>query len=183
MSNPDIKIPTTDSLTVALPVAILFFLITLTFFQFKESIQPFKYILWISFPIMAVIIVAATNAITQYITCKSVNIGKALLGSLPSVGTVLLGLGISSISYCRIPVASVFAPLMIGQTVDVTKDKTHTTINSLKNSNSKDCCVPKLSLESVESKYPLIEGISYGFYMIFSVLFGVVIGTGISTIC
>ena len=183
MSNPDIKIPTNDSLTVALPVAILFFLSTLTFFHFKESIQPFKYILWISFPIMAVIIVAATNAITQYITCKSVNIGKALLGSLPSVGTVLLGLGISSISYCRIPVASVFAPLMIGQTVDVTKDKTHTTINSLKNSNSKECCVPKLSLESVESKYPLIEGISYGFYMIFSVLFGVVIGTGISTIC
>jgi hypothetical protein len=183
MSNPDIKVPTTDSLTVAFPVAILFFLITLTIFQFKESLQPFKYILWISFPIITVIIVAATNAITQYITCKTVNMGKALLGSLPSVGTVLLGLGISSISYCRIPVASVFAPLMIGQTIDVTKDKNTTNINSLKNSNSKECCIPKLSLETIESKYPLIEGISYGFYMLFSILFGVVIGTGMSTIC
>lgn len=183
MSNPDIKVPTTDSLTVALPVAILFFLITLTFFQFKESIQPFKYILWISFPIITVIIVAATNAITQYVTCKAINMGKALLGSLPSVGTVLLGLGISSISYCRIPVASVFAPLMIGQTIDVTKDKNTTNINSLKNGNPKECCIPKLSLESIENKYPLIEGISYGFYMLFSILFGVVIGTGMSTIC
>lgn len=183
MSNPDIKVPTTDSLTVAFPVAILFFLITLTIFQFKESLQPFKYILWISFPIITVIIVAATNAITQYVTCKTVNMGKALLGSLPSVGTVLLGLGISSISYCRIPVASVFAPLMIGQTIDVTKDKNTTNINSLKNTNSKECCIPKLSLESIENKYPLIEGISYGFYMIFSILFGVVIGTGMSTIC
>lgn len=183
MSNPDIKIPTTDSLIVAFPVAILFFLITLTIFQFKESLQPFKYILWISFPIITVIIVAATNAITQYISCRTVNMGKALLGSLPSVGTVLLGLGISSISYCRIPVASVFAPLMIGQTIDVTKDKNTTNINSLKNSNSKECCIPKLSLESIENKYPLVEGISYGFYILFSILFGVVIGTGMSTIC
>ncbi len=183
MSNPDIKVPTTDSLTVAFPVAILFFLITLTIFQFRESLQPFKYILWISFPIITVIIVAATNAITQYVTCKAVNMGKALLGALPSVGTVLLGLGISSISYCRIPVASVFAPLMIGQTIDVTKDKNTVNINSLKNSNPKECCIPKLSLESIESKYPLVEGISYGFYILFSILFGVVIGTGMSTIC
>ena len=36
MSNPDIKIPTTDSLTVALPVAILFFLITLSIKSFKN---------------------------------------------------------------------------------------------------------------------------------------------------
>jgi hypothetical protein len=183
MSNPDIKVPTTDSLTVAFPVAILFFLITITFFQFKDSIQPFKYILWISFPIITVIIVAATNAITQYITCNSVNMGKALLGSLQSLCTVLLGLGVSSISYCRIPIASVFGPLFIGQTVDVTKDKNTASINSLKNSNSKECCIPKLSLETIESRYPLVEGISYGFYIIFSILFGVVIGTGLSTIC
>ena len=56
-------------------------------------------------------------------------------------------------------------------------------INSLKNSNSKECCIPKLSLEYIENKYPLVEGMSYGFYLMFSVLFGVVIGTGLSTIC
>jgi hypothetical protein len=183
MSNPDIKVPTVDSLTVAFPIAILFFLITLLSFQAKESLQPFKLILWIGFPIATIIIVSIVNTIVQYINCKATNVGKAILGGLPSVGTVLLGLGISSISYCRIPVASVFAPLMIGQSVDITKNTTNRNINSLKNSNSKECCIPKLSLESIESKYPLIEGISYGFYLMFSVLFGMVIGTGFSTIC
>jgi hypothetical protein len=183
MSNPDIKSPTTDSLTTAFPVAILFFLITLIIFQFKESIHPFKYILWIGFPIITLIIVAITNTVSQYISCKTVNFGKALLGSLPSVGAILIGLGISSISYCRIPIASVFAPLIVGQTIDVTQNKNTTTINSLKNSNSKECCISKLSLETIENNYPLIEGISYGFYILFSALFGVVIGTGISTIC
>lgn len=183
MSNPDIKVPTVDSLTIAFPIAILFFLITLVIFQLKESLQPFKYILWIGFPIITLIIVSTVNTIVQYITCKTINMGKAILGGLPSVGTILLGLGISSIAYCRIPVASVFAPLMIGQTVNVTKNTTNMSINSLKNSNSKECCIPKLSLESIEDKYPLIEGLSYGFYIMFSVLFGMVIGTGLSTIC
>jgi amino acid transporter len=183
MSNPDIKVPTVDSLIIAIPIAILFFLITLVIFQLKESLQYFKYILWIGFPIITLIIVSTVNTIVQYITCKTINMGKAILGGLSSVGTILFGLGISSIAYCRIPVASVFAPLMIGQTVNVTKNTTNMSINSLKNSNSKECCIPKLSLESIEDKYPLIEGLSYGFYIMFSVLFGMVIGTGLSTIC
>jgi hypothetical protein len=57
----------------------------------------------------------------------------------------------------------VFAPLIIGQTIDVTKDKSTANINSLKNSNSKECCIPKLTLEAIENKYSLITGISYGF--------------------
>ena len=183
MSNPDIKVPTVDSLTVAFPISILFLLITLLIFQFQDSIPSFSYVLWIGFPIITIIIVSVVNAVVQYTTCNTTDIGKAILGGLPSVGTVLLGLGISSISYCRIPVASVFAPLMIGETIDVTKDKTNTNINSLKNSKSKECCIPKLSLESIESNYPIIQGISYGFYLMFSVLFGMIIGTGLSTIC
>jgi len=188
MSNPDIKTPTFDSLTTALPVAIFLFLITITLFQFKSSILYFNYILWIGFPIITVIIVGITNIINQYIACKTVNVGKALLGALPSMGTVLVGLLVSYTSYCRIPIASVFTPLLIGEYTDIVKGggggggggyK-----NSLKNSNSKECCTQNMmSLESVESRYPLIEGISYGFYMFFSILFGVVMGTGLSTIC
>ncbi len=183
MSNPDIKVPTVDSLTVSFPIAILFLIITLVLFQFKESIQAFRLILWLGVPIITFIVVSAVNATTQYVACKTTNMGKALLGALPSVGTSLLGLGVASISYCRIPVTSVFAPLIIGQTIDVTKDKATANINSLKNSNSKECCIPKLTLESIENKYPLIEGISYGFYLMFATLFGMVIGTGMSTIC
>lgn len=183
MSNPDIKVPSVDSLAIAFPVAVLFVILSIFIFQFRDSISYFNIILWLGFPIITFLIVSVVNIVTQYVSCQKINAGKAFLGGLPSLGTMLLGLGISSISYCRIPVTSVFAPLIIGQSIDVTKDKSTANINSLKNSNSKECCIPKLTLEAIESKYPIIPGISYGFYMLFSVMFGVVIGTGLSTIC
>jgi len=183
MSNPDIKISTVDSLTSAIPISILFLILILVLFQFRDSIPSFKLILWIAFPIFCFFTVAIVNVILQYVSCKTTNVGKAILGALPTLGTILLGLGISSISYCRIPIASVFAPLLIGQTIDITKNKSTMNINTLKNSNSKECCIPKFTLSSVESNFPIINGISYGFYIIFSTLYGMVIGTGISTIC
>jgi hypothetical protein len=183
MSNPDIKVPSIDSLAIAFPVSILFVIISIFIFQYRDSISYFNIILWLGFPIFTFIITSVVNIITQYVSCKTINAGKAFLGGLPSLISMLIGLGISSISYCRIPIASVFAPLIIGQTIDVTKNKSNININSLKNSNSKECCIPKLSLESIESKYPIILGLSYGFYILFSIMFGMVIGTGISTIC
>lgn len=183
MSNPDTQSSVADSLVTALPVSIFFLLFTLFLFQIRDSIPAFNLVLWIGFPIVAFFITALANIITQYINCKKIDAGKAMLGSLPSLGTILLGLGIASISYCRIPVASVFAPMIIGQQVDITKNKSNTTINSLKGSNSKECCTPILTLESVESKFPIISGFSYGFYVLFASLFGMVIGNGFSAIC
>lgn len=183
MSNPDTQSSVTDSLVTALPVSIFFLLFTLFLFQIKDSIPSFNLVLWIGFPIVAFFVTAVANIITQYINCKRTDVGQAMLGSLPSLGTILLGLGIASISYCRIPVASVFAPMIIGQQVDITKNKSNTTINSLKGSNSKECCTPKLTLESVESKFPIISGFSYGFYVLFASLFGMIIGSGFSAIC
>ena len=95
----------------------------------------------------------------------------------------MIGLGISSISYCRIPVVSLFAPLFMKKTVDITTDKTSNSVNSIRNSTSKECCSPKLSLQAIEQRYPILEGMSVGFYMMFSILFGMVIGTGVSRIC
>jgi hypothetical protein len=182
MSNPDMKVSTVDSLTSGIPIAILFLLITLLLFQFRDSIPSFKIVLWLGFPILSLVIVSVVNMILQYVSCKTTNVGKAILGALPSVGAILIALGVSSVSYCRIPIASVFTPLVVGQTVDITKDKsTVSNINSLK--NSKECCIPKLTLESIENRYPTIQGISYGFYMMFSILFSMVLGTGISSIC
>jgi hypothetical protein len=183
MSNPDKSIVNVDGLAVAFPVAILFFFITIALFQFKDNIPYFKFMLWIIFTIITLFTVSTTNMITQYISCKQINASKAFLGTLPSLGTVLLGLGVSSISYCRIPIASVFTPLIVGNNVDVTMNKSTTNINSLKSSNSKECCTPKLTLESIENRYPLITGLSYGFYLVFSILFGVVIGNGLSINC
>ena len=181
MTNPDIKVPSVDSLTIAFPISIFFVIITIFLFQFRDSISYFKVILWLGFPIFTFLITSVVNIVTQYITCRTINAGKAFLGGLPSLVSIFIGLGISSISYCRIPIASVFTPLIIGQTIDITKDKSTTNINSLK--NSKECCIPKLSLEVIETKYPTIAGLSYGFYIMFSIMFGITIGTGMSTIC
>lgn len=183
MPNPDIKVPTTDSLTIAFPIAILFLLITIVLFQFRDGISNFTLVLWLGLPIITLIITSVVNIVYQYITCKTTNVGKAMLGALPSVGTVLISLGVASISYCRIPVASVFAPLILGQTIDVTNNKSNTNINSLKNNSSKECCIPKLTLKMIESASSFIAGISHGFYVMFGILFGMVIGTGLSTIC
>ena len=185
MANPDTTSagPNVDSLMTGFPVAVLFFLITAVLFQFRDSFTSFNLVIWLTIPLLALVITSAVNVTSQYVNCKKTNVGKAILGALPSFVAVILGLGISSISFCRIPVTSVFAPLLIGKTVDVTKNKSTTTINSLKNSNSKECCVPKLTLESIENLYPLIAGISYGFYIMFSILFGTVIGTSLSSIC
>jgi hypothetical protein len=143
----------------------------------------FHLVLWIGFPIITFALTVIINIVTQYSECKQTNIGRAMLGALPSFGTIFIALGVSSISYCRIPIASVFAPMIIGQSVNITKNKSTTNVNSLKNNISKECCIPKLSLELIEQKYPLIVGISYGFYVMFSMLFGMVIGSGLSSIC
>jgi len=185
MSNPDIKnnsmkTPSTNALYIAFPISILFLLGTITLFYLKESIPSFGLVFKLSIPLAAAVITGAANIITQYTTCNTTNIGKALLGTIPSILAVIIGLGISSISYCRIPVVSVFAPLIMGKTTDITTDKTG---GIIKNSTSKECCTPKLNLKTIEQKYPLLEGISVGFYMMFSILFGMVIGTGISRIC
>ena len=172
MSNPDIKntgmkASSVDSLYIATPIAILFALVTITLFYLKDSIPSFNLVFWLSIPLAATVITGAANTIIQYITCNTVDIGKALLGTVPVVVAVIVGLGISSISYCRIPIVSVFAPLFIKNTP----------------TNSKECCTPKLNLKMIEFKYPLLIGFSYGFYVLFSILFGMVIGTGISRIC
>lgn len=183
MANPDTRSSVTDSLVTAFPVSIFFLLTTLVLFQFRDSIISFNLVLWLLFPCITFAITFLANIITQYVNCGKVDAGKAALGSLPSLATVFAGLGIASISYCRIPVASVFAPMMIGKAVDVTKNNSSSSVNALKNSNSKECCVPRITLENVEDKYPLIQGMAYGFYIMFASLFGMVIGSGFSSIC
>jgi hypothetical protein len=184
MANPDItKSSNLDSLLTGLPVAILFLLITTFLFNLRDSVSSFKIVLWSSLIVLAFGVGSGVNVAAQYIGCKTTNAGKALLGSVPSVVGVIVALLISSISFCRIPITSVLAPLFVGKQVDITKDKSTASINSLKNSNSKECCVPKLTLESVESRFPLVAGLSHGFYVMFGILFGTVIGAGMSSIC
>ena len=184
MSNPDNTKFGSDSFMVAVPVAIFFLFITILLFIFQQSIQPFKLALWFGLPIITYLIISFVNMITQYSSCRKIDAGKAFLGGLPSLGTIFIALGIASVSICRIPIASVFAPFLIGNNVDIIKKNTSTVNNtSLKNSNSKECCTQKFILENIENNYPVITGISYGFYVMFAVLFGLTIGNGLSSIC
>lgn len=184
MANPDItKSSNLNSLLTGLPVAILFLLVTAFLFNLRDSVSSFKIVLWSVLLVLAFGVATGVNFATQYISCKTTNAGKAFLGSVPTVVGVLAALVISSFSFCRIPITSVLAPLFVGKQVDITKDKSTATINSLKNSNSKECCLPKLTLENVEGRFPLVAGLSYGFYVMFGILFGTVIGAGMSSIC
>jgi hypothetical protein len=109
--------------------------------------------------------------------------GSAALGGLTAAGIVYGGLGTSTISYCRIPIASVFAPIFVDGAVDVVQNNSNMIVPNSKNSNSKACCSPKLSLKALEAKYPVLEGISYGFYVMFATLFGVVVSNSIALTC
>jgi hypothetical protein len=180
MSNPDSK-SNMNSLSIAIPAGIFIFILTIILFEFKNSISNFSLLLWIGFPIIGFIIASSINFGSQYMTCKHVNSKKAFLGAIPTFIAIIIGLGISSISWCRIPVVSVITPLFIDKAVDITNKSNG--LNSIKNINSKECCLPKLSLERIESNFPIISGFSYGFYLLFSMLFGTIIGTGVSSIC
>ncbi len=181
MSNPDSKM-NINSLSIAIPAGIFIFILVIMLFQFKNSIVYFNLILWIGFPVIGFLIASSINFGSQYMMCRTVNSKKAFLGAIPTFLAILIGLGISSIAWCRIPVVSVITPLFIDKSVDIT-NKMNNGLNSIRNINSKECCLPKLSLEKIENNFPIISGFSYGFYLLFSMLFGTIIGTGISSIC
>jgi hypothetical protein len=87
-----------------------------------------------------------------------------------SVGA--LGLGIASIPMCRIPVASVFAPIL--PINDARKCPTIAT-------KSASCCDKQMVLSDVECKQPFVMAVSYCFYMIFAMLFGIIAGKSYAT--
>ena len=181
MANPDKT--SINSLSIALPAGLLIFIIILFIFQFMDiSTVSFTIMKWAGIPIISFLIAIALHFSSQYMVCNKMDAQKALLGSLPTLLSVFVGLGISSTAFCRIPVASVFAPAFIGNTVDVTMNtkNTNSAINRAKNS---PCCTPQLSLERIEREYPTMLGLSYGFYTMFSMIFGIVFGSSIATVC
>jgi hypothetical protein len=180
MANPDTN---SSNLVTGVPIAIFFLLITTFIFLLRDSISNFNFVLWITIPILSFVVASVVNIVSQYINCKTTNIGKAMLGAISSIIGVLISLFVASITWCRIPVATVFAPLFVGKSINITKNKSTYNVNSLKNNNSKECCLPKITIESIENAYPLIAGISHGFYVMFGMLFGIIIGTGVSSIC
>lgn len=170
MSNPDRSV---NSYIVSFPVGLLVLAIIIVLFQYKPSTQSFTFILWAGIPMLLFIIVFCVNLIMQYSACETTDAWKAMLGAFPSVFAVLFGLMISSFPICRIPVASVFTPLILGDNVDIISNQPKT----------KCCTESKVSIHKIESKFPIIEGISYGFYLMFATFFGITIGNSYATMC
>jgi chromate transport protein ChrA len=169
MSNPGGSV-SINSLSIAVPAGIIMFIITAMLFHFKDIIPSFTMVLWISIPIIAFLITSGLNLVSQYMYCRKVDSGKAFLGAIPAFLATLIALGVASFSICRIPVASIVVPFFTPETP----------ANSSKNAK---CCNVLPTLESIEASAPMVSGLAYGFYLFFSMLFGIVIGSGTAVVC
>jgi hypothetical protein len=168
MSNPGTSSVSINALSIAFPAGCVLFIVTLFLFYAKDSIPSFNVILWAGLPIIAFLIATGMLMASQYMYCKNVDSGKAFMGAIPSIVAVFIGLAISSVSFCRIPVVSIIAPFYKSES---------------DNKNSSNCCKPPPSLESIEAKAPMVSGLAYGFYLFFSMLFGIVIGSETAVVC
>lgn len=151
-----------NSFAISIPIGIFIFVLIMALFQYKDILSNtyFMLMLWIGYPLLLFIFTFVVN-----MSKEDSSIESSIIGSLPSVLFIFIAFIISSISVCRIPIASVFTPLFIKDT-----------------EKSKGCCNNKLSLSDVENKYSVIKGMSYGFYAMFATFFGIIIGNSYSTI-
>ena len=161
MSRPD----TTRSFSIGLGVLggiTLMIVIGGIFFYFTGT--PLYIALFTIVPLVGFILSVLIHTQSQYQMCPALHGKTILYGGVPTVVTTLIGMGIASIPFCRIPVASVVAPLVAKPPATA-------------------CCSPPPSLKEVEKAHPIIMAASYGFYTFFAMMFGVVIGSGISSEC
>ena len=177
MPNPD-SLTGTNPMLLPTIAGVVMIIVSITIFQLMSTHEWLPYIIWLGLPVFAYIISVAVNFSTQLIGCNSVDSQKAFVGAFPTLGTVLLGLGVCYFDTCRIPVATVFSPLFINKTVDIVNKGSAVSITTAQQA----CCTPKITLESVEKDSPIVKGLSYAFYLFFSMLFGGVIGSSLSSV-
>jgi len=165
-----------DILTLAVPTGIFIVMMIILLFRSVDSASSnFSIILWLGIPFLAMM--SSFGIHLSYQNCDHVNAMNALLGSLYTLVAVWIALGISWIDVCRIPIASVVAPMYIDDTPPPNP-------NNAKNAkNAAPCCVPQRTLKAVEDKFPIVSGWCYGFYAFFGLLFGMVTGTAKGTAC
>ena len=161
MSRPD----TTSSFSIGLGILggiLLVVIIGGIFFYFTGT--SLYIALFTIIPIVGFLLSALIHTQSQLMMGPSLHGETILYGGLPTVVTTLVGMGIASIPFCRIPIASVVAPWVAKPPAT-------------------SCCAPSPSLKEVERAHPSIMAASYGFYTFFAMMFGVVIGSGISSAC
>jgi len=154
-SNPDKLSGTTTTLNITL--AVLSALIVILFFYIfggpHMSIVGVT-LLWLVIPIGLTMLSMAMNAVNELIRCGSVNMLTHLKVSWVTLVIVYIVLGITSISYIRAPVTSLFSGFF-----------------------------PDPTVLGIEAKVPTVRGVAVGYYMLFGVLLAQVITSGYGSIC
>ena len=175
-----------SSLTVAFPVALIVLLMVVMLYNFKESIDYFDIVFWAVILIVPYMIAVGVHFMTQQINCRKLDSGAAFKGGVATIVAMVAGMGISSLSWFRIPVVSVFAPLILPDpTTEVTvlPSLTKNTGATQRGGAGSACCSPTRRLTDVETEYPILVGLSRAFYLFFASMFGIVIGTNLSATC
>ena len=157
MSQPD-SLSSVDSITFAVPTAIIVFFLSFMIFQWEYRWPYFRIGLYLGIPVIVYLLTSVITLLAQYSGCGTVRAGDVFLYSIPSAVFSWMALFLSYFSWCRIPIASVIAPLfsqpVAGQT-----------------------------LEAIELQAPMVKGFSYGFYLFFSTIFGMLVSIGFSSMC
>jgi hypothetical protein len=167
MSETD-SLSSADSLTYAIPAAILVFLVSFSLFQWEYLWPFFRVVLWLGIPLVVYLLTSVTTLLAQYSGCGTVRIGDVFLYSVPSAVFSWIALLVSYFSWFRLPIASAVGPLFV---------------ETRPSSNSRSCCGPSMTLETMELQAPMIKGFSYGFYLFFSTIFGLLVSIGFAGIC
>ena len=154
-SNPDKLSGTTTifnlilALLSALSVTLFFYIVG------SQNLSTLATILlWIAIPISITIFSIAVNALNQLIRCDSVNMVTHLKVSWVTLLLAYIVLGLTSISYVRAPVTSLFSGFF-----------------------------PSATVIGLENRVPVVRGIASGYFMFFGVLLAQVITSGYGTIC
>ena len=167
MSEPD-SFSSVESFAFAVPTAILVFFLVIMLFQWEFIWPFFRMILYLGVPILVYLLTSIVTLLAQYSGCGSIKAENVFFYSLPSAAFSWVALLLSSLSWCRIPVASIVGPQFLRNTAT---------------QQNKGCCTPQVTLEETERLAPIVKGFSYGFYLFFSTLFGMLVSVGFSTIC
>jgi hypothetical protein len=169
----------TYSISIVFAIATAFAVFVL--FLFKPQIPNFWPIFWIATPITLYIVSSLLALASQVINCGQISPGNAFLGGLATPAASLVFMGIASLPWLRVPIASAFAPLLVSQN--------YATLRNFGRVNNSNAASPHLvdirqgSLEALEAQTPAVMGVSYAYYLFFAVLFGQVFASNISITC
>lgn len=175
MANPD-STGTSSNTSGFITLGFFVAIIVIILFNY-QNVPFFSAILYAGLPLLIYVLMT----IVIYISKPGATVGNSFSSAIPTIGTTYIALFISYISYFRIPIASVFAPLFLDTSANIvhqTEQKGGSRKHGKKQSGGA-CCSPSYSLEGVESQFPSIKGISYGFYLFFAICFGGVSGLAI----